>query len=157
MRKWALTAALVGHIFAWAALLLLVFWTGFYSGQSSTAVAVNSTGSQSQTTLTRVEAETTTESFSASVIDINGLRIIPILALPVALTAAAAMAIVLLPTRPRFGISLAWTCTIAIVVFSLFSASSIGLFYFPAAMALIPASLLASISNSNKGPATPPA
>jgi|GEM_PF-1714255 hypothetical protein len=156
MRKWALTAALVGHIFAWAALLVLIFWTGFYSGESTTAVAVNSTGSQSQATLTFVEAETTTESLSASVVDLHGLRIVPILALPVALTAAAAMAVVLLTTRPRFGISLAWTCTIAIVVFSLLSASSIGLFYFPAAMALIPASLLASISDANKGSATSP-
>jgi hypothetical protein len=156
MRKWALTAALVGHIFAWAALLVLIFWTGLYSGESTTAVAVNSTGSQSQATLTFVEAETTTESLSASVVDIHGLRIVPILALPVALTAAAAMAVVLLTTRPRFGISLAWTCTIAIVVFSLLSASSIGLFYFPAAMALIPASLLASISDANKGSATSP-
>ncbi len=156
MRKWALTAALVGHIFAWAALLVLIFWTGLYSGESTTAVAVNSTGSQSQATLTFVEAETTTESLSASVVDLHGLRIVPILALPVALTAAAAMAVVLLTTRPRFGISLAWTCTIAIVVFSLLSASSIGLFYFPAAMALIPASLLASISDANKGSATSP-
>ena len=155
MRKWALTSALVGHIFAWAALLFLIFWTGFYSGESTTTVAVNSTGSQSQATLTFVEVETTTESLSASVVDIHGLRIVPILALPVALTAAAAIAVVL-TTRPRFGISLAWTCTIAIVVFSLLSASSIGLFYFPAAMALIPASLLASISDANKGSATPP-
>ena len=157
MRKWALTAALVGHILAWVALLFLVFWTGFYSGQSSTAVAVNPKVDQSQTTLTLADPGVTTKSFSASVIEINGLRIIPILAIPVALTAAAAMAVLLLPTRPRFGMSLAWTCTISIVLFSLLGAFSIGLFYFPAAMALILASLLASIGETNKGSATPPA
>tara|TARA_B100000809_G_scaffold228245_1_gene241136 strand:- start:458 stop:931 length:474 start_codon:yes stop_codon:yes gene_type:complete len=157
MLKWALKAALVGHIFAWVSLLLLVFWTGFYSGQSSTAVVVNGTGSQGQTTLTLVGSEATTESLSASVVEINGFRIIPVLAIPVALTAAAAMAVVLLPTRPLFGMSLAWTCTISIVLFSLLGAFSIGLFYFPAAMALILASLLASIGEMNKGSATPPA
>ncbi len=157
MLKWALKAALVSHIFAWVSLLLLVFWTGFYSGQSSTAVVVNGTGSQSQTTSTFVGSEATTESLSASVVEINGFRIIPVLAIPVALTAAAAMAVVLLPTRPRFGMSLAWTCTISIVLFSLLGAFSIGLFYFPAAMALILASLLASIGEMNKGSATPPA
>ena len=157
MRKWALTAALVGHIFAWAALLVLIFWTGFYSGQSSTAVVVKGTGNQSQTTLTFVDSEAATNTLSASIVEINGFRIIPILAIPVALTAAAAMAVVLLPARPRFGMSLAWTCTISIVLFSLLGAFSIGLFYFPAAMALILASLLVSIGEMNKGSATPPA
>ena len=157
MRRLALIAALVAHVCAWAAFLFLLFWPT-YSGSSVSAVAVNIAGDlPSRAPLTLVEPEVTRETFSATIIDVNGLRVVPILALPLALTAAAAMAVVLLPTRPRFGLRLMWTSTIAAALFSMLALFSIGLFYFPAVLALILASIIASIGEVNKASSNPSA
>lgn len=157
MYKLALAFSLAAHACAWIAFLFLLFWTGFYSGQSEIARAVNTPSDQSQAPLTRVETEVQTESFSASIVEINGKGVIPIMAIPVLLTAAAVVGVLLLDSRPRFGISLMWTSTIATVMFCLLGAFSIGLFYFPAALALILASTIESYSQLTKGPDATPA
>ena len=155
MRKLAFALAVLAHAFAWVAFLFFLFWPT-YSGSSVSPVAVNLPGYlPSQAPLTRVEPGVTLETFSATLVDVNGLRIVPILAIPVALTAVAVLASVRLHSRPRLGIVLLWSSTILLVLFSLLGLLSIGLFYFPAALALMAAALFGSIGVAgSRGPDT---
>ena len=157
MRRATLTIALFGHACAWVAFLFLVFWPSSYTGRSVTAVAVNNGDLPSRAALTAVEPGVTTETFSASIVEVNGLRVVPILAIPVALTAVAAMAAIMLRTRPRFGMSLMWSSTILAVMFSILGSFSVGLFYFPAALAMILAATIGSVDGIRGPPAAPDA
>ncbi|MDA1228250.1 MAG: hypothetical protein BZY79_03955 [SAR202 cluster bacterium Casp-Chloro-G4] len=148
MRRLALAISLFAHVCAWAAFLFLLLWQAASSGESVTAVAVNSGDLPSSAPLTRVELGAPPETFSSSLISVNGIRIIPILAVPVALTATAVMASILLRGKPRLGLSLLWTSTISTVLFSLLGLLSIGLFYFPAALAMILAAVVGSLGGS---------
>ena len=146
MRKLAFALALLAHGFAWVAFLFLLFWPT-YSGSSVSPVAVNMPGElPSRAPLTRVEPGVTRETFSATLVDVNGVRIIPILAIPVALTAVAVLASLKLHRRRMLSMVLLWSSTIVLVLFSLLGLLSIiGLFYFPAALAMIAAAVLGSI------------
>lgn len=91
--------------------------------------------------------------FSATLVDVNGVRIIPILAIPVALTAVAVLASLKLHRRRMLSMVLLWSSTIVLVLFSLLGLLSIGLFYFPAALALMAAALFGSIAKpESRGP-----
>lgn len=149
MRRLALAISLFAHVWAWGALLFLLFWSGSYSGVSETATAVNSAANvPSSEPFIRVEPVIAPETFSASLVEVNGRRIIPILAVPIALTVVAVMGSILLRGKPKLGMTLLWTSTIAAVLFSALGLLSIGLFYFPAALAMILAAVVGSLGGS---------
>ena len=156
MRSVALAVALLAHVLAWVAFLFLLLWPT-YSGQSSTATAVNTEVVPGREPTSPAEPSAQTESYSASVVDVNGRGVIPILAVPLALTAVAVLAVIQLRSKPKLGMGLLWSSTILAVIFSLLGALSVGLFYFPAALAMILASVVGSLSATSKPAATPTA
>lgn len=113
---WAAAAALV---LAVAAGLWLALYPDLYRGAST---SVSSSG------------VVTTTRESASLIEENGAWVVGLLCVPVALAAAGLYCAV---RRRRV---LLWTCGLALIGFVVASGSSIGLWYAPAALAVLVAS-----------------
>ena len=112
----AVWLALVALALALAAALGLAFYPDFYSG-------VSASGSSS--------GVTTQQSEHASLIAENGTWVIVLLAIPVALTGLGLLAAA---TRRRV---MLWIAAGVLIIFSLISGFSIGLFFAPAAIALV--------------------
>jgi hypothetical protein len=116
---------LLAHGAAWAAFLWLLLWPYSYRGVSVTAVQKGS-GEVPVTTYT-----------SASFIEANGLTaLIPLLA-PVALTGLALLAVWFWDAPPMGKRLSLWALAAVCLVFCVLGAFSIGVFYLPAALALI--------------------
>ncbi len=114
----------VAHVLTWVAALWLIFGP-VYQGVSVAAVAPGGTASEPAR-------------FTATLIEVNGLRMLPLLLAPVALTALALIAVLM-----TAGIGLAkrrvllWVAAGLLLLFCAVGIASIGLFYFPAAVALV--------------------
>ena len=125
LRRWSLPqgTALTAHGLAWAAFLWLLFWPHFYEGVSETAVAPGANA--------REPAR-----FTASLLEVNGLRVLPILLVPVALTGLSLAVSVssFRSTRRRPERLVLWSSALLLVLFCALGAFSIGLFYLPAAL-----------------------
>jgi len=119
--------ALAALLLAVAAGSWLAFSPGFYQGVSVTA---SSSG------------EVVQRSEQASLLAENGMWVLGLLAVPVALTGLGVFGAA---RRFRF---LLWSVAVVLLVFSVISAMTIGLFYLPAAIALLVAAALCSSSRA---------
>ena len=110
----SLTAAAIAHILAWAATIFFLFGPAYSSNTGDTA------------TLTEV----------------NGLWAALLLVVPVALTAVTLIASLPGAPRPRLMLTLRWTSFAVLLAFCAVSVLSIGIFYFPAAIATLIAAVV---------------
>ncbi len=117
----------VSLVLANAALLFLTFWPYFYKG-----TAASTDG--------RVLEET-----SASLIEENGMRVLVWLIIPVVLCLVAFLVTL---SRIRGGRVIMWTMAALLLLFGFVSILSIGVFYLPAALALIIAAATARTPNT---------
>ena len=124
----AVWVALAALLLALAAGSWLAFYPGFYQGVSVTA---SSSG------------EVVQRSEQASLLAENGMWALGLLAIPVALTVLGVFGAV---RSYRF---LLWSVAVVLLVFSIISGMTIGLFYLPAAIALLVA---AALCNSSRTP-----
>lgn len=116
----------VAVVLAGAASLWLIFWPAFYQG-----VSVNP-GSQE------------TIRTSASLIEVNGYRVVFLLLIPVALAVAGFLATRTMDHRQVKGKVAIWAPAAICLVFCVAGFFSIGLFYMPTAAALVAAAVFAS-------------
>ena len=108
-------------LFALAAMLFLTFWTGFYQGETFNL-----------TTDERV-------STSSSLIDENGLEVLWIISFPVTV---AAVGLFLTSRRTTSAKIALWLAAGLLAAFCLVGAFTVGLFFVPAALALVAAAAL---------------
>jgi hypothetical protein len=120
--------ALAALLLALAAGSWLAFYPGFYQGVSVTA---SSSGEVAQ------------RSEQASLLAENGMWALGLLAIPVALTGLGVFG------AARSFRFLLWSVAVVLLVFSIISGMTIGLFYLPAAIALLVA---AALCNSSRTP-----
>lgn len=118
----------ISHGLSWVAFLWLAFWPAFYQGVSTTAVGPDGIGGEQVRT-------------SASIVAINGWWVLIPLLVPVTLTAIGFLAT--LSPSPRGTIKLIslWVMAILLLAFCLLGLFSIGIFYVPAALALLVAAV----------------
>lgn len=118
-------SAWTAHAFAWAAGIWLAFGPA-YEGVSGTAALPGEPGGEA----TR---------FTATLIEVNGLYVIWLLAVPILLTGVPLL-VIRRPAAGRVGRKiLLWVPAAALLGFCAMAIFSIGLFYLPAALALITA------------------
>ena len=130
MHRAAFGLAALSHVLAWGALLWLVFYPGFYQGVGETIVAPG--------TAPRVET-----SVSASLIAVNGWSVLRVLVAPLVLSGVGLLSIWLSePTRGAK--ALQWFSALLLFGFCVLGSFSIGVFYVPAAVALLTAAVLAA-------------
>lgn len=113
----------VAHVLTWVAALWLIFGP-VYQGVSVTAVTSGGTASEPVR-------------FTATLIEVNGLRMLPLLLAPVALTALALIAALMTGIGLARRRVLLWVAAGLLLLFCAVGIASIGLFYFPAAVALV--------------------
>ena len=123
--KISLIAALLAHIFAWAATLFFLFWP-VYSGVSA---------SPGESGVSRVSGET--------LIEVNGLWAALLIVLPIIFTAIALIASLPSAAHPRIMLILRWTAFALMVLFCAAGILSIGIFYIPAAIGVFVAATTA--------------
>jgi hypothetical protein len=119
--------ALAALLLALAAGSWLAFSPGFYQGVSVTASSSGDVVQRSEQTSLLAE---------------NGMWVLGLLAIPLALTGLGVFGAV---RSHRF---LLWSAAVVLLVFSAISAMSIGLFYLPAAIALVVAAALCDSSRA---------
>ena len=120
----------VAHALAWVAALWLAARTS-YQGASVTLVTPGD-----------VAGETT--GVTATLIEVNGLRVLSLLLAPVALTALALLAVLLTDAGEARRKVLLWASAVLLLGFCAVGSFSIGLFYLPAAIALAFSAVLGS-------------
>ena len=121
----SLTAALLAHIFAWAATLFFLFWP-VYSGVS---VRPGESGTSSVSGKTLIE--------------VNGLWAALLIVLPIIFTAIALIASLPGAAHPRIMLILRWTAFALMVLFCAAGILSVGVFYIPAAIGVFVAATTA--------------
>jgi hypothetical protein len=127
--------SLIAHVLAWAAFLFMAFWPSFYQGTTTTPVGPDGSGGE-------------IVSYSASVIEVNGWGVLVPLLAPVALTAAGLLISRFTDTSTFTSKFLMWTFTALLVVFCALGVRSIGMFYLPAALALLAAAVMMTIKST---------
>ena len=120
-------SALAAHVLAWAAGLLLIFWPA-YSGQSVTA---------------ELDGEAVAEATrtSATLVEVNGLNVLLLLLVPVLLTGSALLSILFAHKRQVIRMAILWTPVVLLLGFCILAIFSIGIFYLPAALAVLVAAI----------------
>ena len=122
-------AALAAHALAWVAAVFFAF-APTYSGESSTAV---NRGAESVTETVR---------YTQTMLEANGPGVIFLLLVPVLLTGIALLAIRFANnSEEKRRAAFIWVPTIALLGLCVLAAMSIGLFYLPAALALLTAAI----------------
>ena len=124
----------VAHALAWAGALWLALGP-VYQGVSVTAVTPGDVAGQPVR-------------FTATLIEANGLTVLPVLLAPVALTALALLAILLTDAGQARRRVFLWVSAALLLGFCAVGSLSIGLFYLPAALALIFSAILGSLSRA---------
>ena len=122
----------IAHVLAWVVVLGLVFGP-VYQGVSVSAAAPGAPANEPIKT-------------TATLIEVNGWRVLPILLVPAALTGLALVTILKTnagQTRRRV---LVWAASILLLGFCILGSFSIGIFYLPSALALVVSSILVSRS-----------
>ena len=120
----------VAHVLTWGVTLWLVFGP-VYQGVSKTAVAPGGVASES----TR---------FTATLVEVNGLSVLPLLMVPVALTTLALLAALITGVGLAKRRVLLWVSSVLLLGFCAVAIASIGLLYLPAAVALIVSAVMGS-------------
>ena len=128
----AVVSTVTAHVLAWVVVLGLVFGP-VYQGESVTAAAPGAPASEPTKT-------------TATLIEVNGWRVLPILLVPAALTGLALVTVLKTnagQTRRRV---LVWAASVLLLGFCILGSFSIGIFYLPSALALVVSSILVSRS-----------
>ena len=123
-RRATLAMSTLAHLLAWAAFLWLVFGPSFYQGSS-----IVSTGPDGV-----IQKET---QLSASIVEINGRGVLIPLLVPVIFTALGLLTAINRNYADRRNKVMLWVITVLLVLFCGVGMFSIGLFYLPAALAMI--------------------
>jgi hypothetical protein len=116
-------AAGVAHVLTWVVALFLMFGP-VYQGVSETVATPGGVAVES----TRV---------TSTLVEVNGLRVLPFLLAPVALTALALLAALITGVGFARRRVLLWVSSVLLLGACAVAIFSIGLFYLPAAVALI--------------------
>ena len=124
----------VAHALTWVVALWLAFGP-VYQGESVTAVVPGEGGGESTRT-------------TATLIEVNGLRVLPILLAPVALTGLALLAVLLTHAGRARRKVLLWVSAVLLLGLCAVGIASIGLFYLPAALALVFSAILGSLGRA---------
>ena len=122
----------LAHALAWAAFLGMAFSPSFYSGTIETAVGPDGAGGD-------------VVSFSASIIDANGWWVLMPLLVPVALTAIGILAAITWNHQLRNKVFL-WAAAALLAIFCTLGIFSVGVFFVPAALALLVAAILMALA-----------
>ena len=120
-------SALVAHVLAWVVGVLLVFWPA-YSGESVTPGLKGEAAAESSRT-------------SATLVEVNGLYVLVLLLVPILLTGSALLAILFAHKRQLIRKAILWTPVVLLLGFCLLAIFSIGIFYLPAAFAVLVAAI----------------
>ena len=123
--KISLAAALLAHIFAWAATLFFLFWP-VYGGVSARP---------GESGVSSVSGKT--------LIEVNGLWAALLIVLPIIFTAAALIASLPGAAHPRVMLILRWTAFALTLLFCAAGIYSIGILYIPAAIGIFVAATTA--------------
>ena len=134
LRRSTLAVSTLAHLLAWIAFLWLVFWPSFYQGTS-----VVSTGPGGV-----IQKET---QLSASIVETNGRGVLIPLLVPVIFTALGLLTIVNRNYADRRNKVMLWAITVLLVLFCGVGMFSIGMFYLPAALAMILGAALVTVGS----------
>ncbi len=129
-------AALAAHALAWVAAVFFAF-APTYSGESSTAV---NRGAESVTETVR---------YTQTMLEANGPGVIFLLLVPVLLTGIALLAIRSANDGQMRRAAFIWVPTVALLGLCVLAVMSIGLFYLPAALALLTAAIADRITQDS--------
>ena len=121
----SITAAIIAHIFAWAATLFFLFWP-IYGGVSASA---------GESGISAVSSKT--------LIAVNGLSAALLIVLPIVFTALALIASLPGHAHPRVMLTLRWAAFALTLLFCAAAIYSIGIFYIPAALGVFVAATTA--------------
>ena len=120
----------VAHVLTWVAAIGLLVGP-VYQGVSETAVTPGGVASESRR-------------FTATLVEVNGLRVLPLLLAPVALTALALLAALITGVGLARRSVFMWVSSVLLLGFCAVGIFTIGLFYLPAAVALIVSAVMGS-------------
>jgi hypothetical protein len=142
----------VAHGLAWAAFLWLAFWPSFYTGTTATPTLTpfnpNGTGGEAAPFPTPINPDSTggeAVRVSASIIEGNGLGVLVPMLVPVALTAIGLLNALTRDRRNTISKFLMWASAVLLIVFCGMAMFTIGMFYLPAAVALLVAAVIMSV------------
>ena len=124
-------AAILAHGLTWAAVVYLLF-VPVYESQRTTAVA------QGQPAV----IINTTTSTSSTLLEVNGLEIIPVILVPVLLTGFALLGVVFTKPGRAARKAILLTATVLTFGFCALAMFSVGIFYLPGAVALLVSAIL---------------
>ncbi len=137
MRRYdaAIVSTAIAHALAWAAAIWLAVGPA-YQGESVAAVTLGGTA---------IEPIRTT----ATLIEVNGLSVLPLLIAPVLLTALALLAALVMRAESVGRGVLVLVLAVLLLGFSAVGIASIGLLFLPAAIALVVSGLVGLRQSSN--------
>jgi hypothetical protein len=149
----AIVLAALAHALAWIVFLFLVFWP-LYQGSVTTAVpAVAPDGIGIPPVAAAPGVSSQEVRFSESILEVNGPVVLIPLAVPVLLTAAGLL--VALIARGRWTrLALVLAAAVLLLGFCVLTGFSIGLFYLPAALALLASAIIFSTTRRRDARAT---
>ena len=134
----ATASAWAAHALAWAAGGWLAFAPSYQGASQTASLPGEPAGEIVRHTSTLIEQ--------------NGLQVVPLLLAPIVLTAIALLALRLANGRPTVRRVLLWSSAAALLAFCVVAILSIGILYLPAAMALLVAAIAGL--GGQKGPRT---
>ncbi len=128
----AIVSAGIAHVLALVVVLWLVFGP-VYRGGSVTPAAPGAPANEPTKT-------------TATLIEVNGWRVLPILLVPAALTGLALLTVLRTNSGHTRRRVLVWVPAVLLLGFCILGSFSIGIFYLPSALALVVSSILVSRS-----------
>ncbi len=128
----AVVSTAIAHILAWVVVIGLVFGP-VYQGVSVTASAPGAAANEPTKT-------------TATLIEVNGWGVLPILLVPAALTGLALVTILKTNSGQTRHRVLVWVASVLLLGFCILGSFSIGIFYLPSALPLVFSSILVARS-----------
>ncbi len=122
----------IAHALAWVVVLGLVFGP-VYQGVSVTAAAPGAPANEPTKT-------------TATLIEVNGWGVLPILLVPAALTGLALLTVLRTNSGQTRRRVLVWVPAVLLLGFCILGSFSIGIFYLPSALALVLSIILVSLT-----------
>lgn len=133
-RRLSFKLSATAHILAWGAFLFLAFWPHFYQGTEATPVAPDGSGGE-------------IVSVSASLIEVNGRWVLIPILVPVVLTGLALVTAWAWNGSRGVNRLLMWATAALLLVFCGLALFSLGIFYLPAALALLASAIIMSVGS----------
>ncbi|HZA22537.1 MAG TPA: hypothetical protein VFA32_08035 [Dehalococcoidia bacterium] len=128
----AVKLSATAHVLAWGAFLFLAFWPYSYQGTEAAPVGPDGSGGE-------------VVHVSASLIEANGWGALIPLLVPVALTALGLAVVWTWDGQKARNQLLVWVLAAMLVVFCGLAMFSLGIFYLPAALALLASAIVISL------------